>query len=407
MKKFASLVLAVCMVMSLCIISFAESADVYELTCEGIKTSYVSDDWYFEFHALKAVDYKIPDEAEVVAKFYSDETLLTTLTLNDIGHGTIDNVIGSRYFPIALAIRKNIFIPGAWDMEPNWIPYADLMLNYATLYIEGIGTLEWNLTDEYTENEWLALKDVQPGSPFEETDETVVDLDFYEMAKHPSKDNWFLRFEITRVPDGVIESMVAELYSGETKITTATLTPSAVIDVNDDSTFFIPFYTSVAPGMESDSWTYTDWTPYADIVPDKIVVTTNGNEVLTCEGFDLPLWNEEFPGIQSGAPEVEEDEEDEEGDEREAREPSEPSPQKIERDRIVAAILAAKEGDTVTLDVKKLDVVSRFIADAMSGKNVNLEYALGEDTVTVNGKNVPKSPAYRVWYSLELFSKFA
>jgi len=97
----------------------------------------------------------------------------------------------------------------------------------------------------------------------------------------------------------------------------------------------------------------------------------------------------------------------EDDDDREEREPSEPTPAEIERDRVVAAIKSAEDGETVVLDVKDTSVVSRFIADAMSGKNVNLEYALGEETVTVNGKSVPKTPAYRVWYSLELFKQFA
>jgi len=86
---------------------------------------------------------------------------------------------------------------------------------------------------------------------------------------------------------------------------------------------------------------------------------------------------------------------------------SEPTPAEIERDRVVAAIESAEDGTTVVLNVKDTSVVSRLVADALSGKNVNLEYALGEETVTVNGKSVPKSPAYRVWYSLELFAQFA
>jgi len=96
-----------------------------------------------------------------------------------------------------------------------------------------------------------------------------------------------------------------------------------------------------------------------------------------------------------------------EEEEREDREPSEPTPAELERDRVVAAIESAEDGATVVLNVKDTSVVSRLVADALSGKNVNLEYALGEETVTVNGKSVPKSPAYRVWYSLELFAQFA
>lgn len=86
---------------------------------------------------------------------------------------------------------------------------------------------------------------------------------------------------------------------------------------------------------------------------------------------------------------------------------NEPSSSVVERDRIVEALGSAKDGETVTADAKKLDNVSRFIADAMSGRNVNLSYELDGETVTVNGFNVPLSPAWRIWYSFEAFAEFA
>lgn len=86
---------------------------------------------------------------------------------------------------------------------------------------------------------------------------------------------------------------------------------------------------------------------------------------------------------------------------------SEPSSADVERDRVVEALGAAGDGETVTADARKLDKISRFIADAISGRNVNLSFELDGKTVTVNGLNVPLSPAWRVWYSFEAFAAFA
>jgi len=138
-------------------------------------------------------------------------------------------------------------------------------------------------------------------------------------------------------------------------------------------------------------------------------ITTNANGEITSGVFAEDVTDYIAEGVEIEVVDnnwivgnsINNDEEDDEED------TSEPTPAEIERDRVVAAIKVAEDGDTVVLNVKDTSVVSRLIADAMSGKNVNLEYALGEETVTVNGKNVPKSPAYRVWYSLELFSQFA
>ncbi|MBR6735462.1 MAG: hypothetical protein IKL92_01165, partial [Oscillospiraceae bacterium] len=138
-------------------------------------------------------------------------------------------------------------------------------------------------------------------------------------------------------------------------------------------------------------------------------ITTNANGEITSGVFAEDVTDYIAEGVEIEVVDnnwivgnsINNDEEDDEED------TSEPTPAEIERDRVVAAIKVAEDGDTVVLNVKDTSVVSRLIADAMSGKNVNLEYTLGEETVTVNGKNVPKSPAYRVWYSFELFSQFA
>ena len=77
------------------------------------------------------------------------------------------------------------------------------------------------------------------------------------------------------------KSVAVKLYSGETLLTTATLnTNTGVLTVGKN----YPFVTCCIPTKgEDDAWSLTSWTPKDDVVPNKVVLFVDDNEMDTME----------------------------------------------------------------------------------------------------------------------------
>ena len=85
------------------------------------------------------------------------------------------------------------------------------------------------------------------------------------------------------------KSVAVKLYSGETLLTTATLnTNTGVLTVGKN----YPFVTCCIPTKgEDDAWSLTSWTPKDDVVPNKVVLFVDDNEMDTMEfTLDAAEW---------------------------------------------------------------------------------------------------------------------
>ena len=66
-----------------------------------------------------------------------------------------------------------------------------------------------------------------------------------------------------------------QLYSGDTPLTTATLKPGILAAGQNH-----PFVTCCIPTEgEDEAWSLTPWTPKDDVVPNKVVLFVDGNEM--------------------------------------------------------------------------------------------------------------------------------
>ena len=75
------------------------------------------------------------------------------------------------------------------------------------------------------------------------------------------------------------ESVAVKLYRGDTLLTTATLKTNVLaVDKNH------PFVTCCIPTEgEDDAWSLTSWTPRDNVVPNKVVLFVDDNEMDTME----------------------------------------------------------------------------------------------------------------------------
>ena len=75
------------------------------------------------------------------------------------------------------------------------------------------------------------------------------------------------------------KSVAVKLYSGDTLLTTATLQPG-ILNAGQN----YPFVTCCIPTEgEDDAWSLTPWTPKDDVVPNKVVLFVDDNEMGTME----------------------------------------------------------------------------------------------------------------------------
>ena len=202
-----------------------------------------------------AVSIELEDitfEKSVQVKLFSDETLLTTATLNE---GFVDANQLQKYVTCCIPTKG---ADEAWSLTP-WIPRDKIVPNKAVLFVDGneLDTKKLTLDAEA----WAALPGTVPYSGSIERAAITHDNGILKNAVSVDLKN--VNFE---------SSVQVQLYSGETLLTTATLQ-----GVNPGSYGFLTC--CIATETADEYWALTPWTPKDDVVPNKVVLFVDGHEM--------------------------------------------------------------------------------------------------------------------------------
>ena len=252
MKKFLSIALALLMLaVMLPVVALADepsgSIDSASITHAG---GHLKNAVSLE---LKGVTF-----AESVAvELYSDDTLLTTATLQGVDPSSYD------FLTCCIATQT---ADEYWSLTP-WTPRDNVVPNKAVLVVDGLKLAEKKF--ELNADEWAALPGTYGGS----IESAII-----------THDNGVLKNAVSVELQDVTfaESVAVKLYSGETLLTTATLN-TGVLNAGEN----YPFVTCCIPTEGEDAaWSLTSWTPKDDVVPNKVVLFVDDNEMDTME-FDL------------------------------------------------------------------------------------------------------------------------
>ena len=250
-RKFFCLLLAVVMVCTLLPITAlaAEPSGSIERVgithANGVLKNAVSV-------GLKNVNF----ESSVQVKLYSGDTLLTTATLQEVDPGSY----GFLTCCIATETADEY-----WALTP-WTPKDDVVPNKAVLVVDGHE--EDTKTFTLDADEWAAL----PGTVLPSSGsingacitQNAVSIELEDIT-----------FE---------KSVQVKLFSGETLLTTATLK-----GVTPGSYGFLTC--CIATETADEYWALTPWTPKDDVVPNKVVLFVDGNEMDTMEfTLDAAEW---------------------------------------------------------------------------------------------------------------------
>ena len=254
MKKFLSLALAVLMLaVMLPITALADEPS------GSIERAVITHDNKILKNAV-SVDLKnVNFESSVQVQLYSDETLLTTATLQGVDPGN------HNFLTCCIATET---ADEYWPLTP-WTPRDNVVPNKAVLVVDGHEKDTKNFTLD--DDEWAALPGTYGGSI-----ESAIITHENKILKLKNA----VSVELQDVT--FAESVAVKLYSGETLLTTATLN-TGVLNVGQN----YPFVTCCIPTEgEDDAWSLTPWTPKDDVVPNKVVLFVDDNEMDTME-FDL------------------------------------------------------------------------------------------------------------------------
>ena len=252
MKKFLSLALAVLMLAVMLPITAlaaepSSSIDSANITHAGgnLKNAVSLE--------LKGVTFT----ESVAVKLYSGDTLLTTATLQP---GILN--VGQKY-PFVTCCIPTEGADDAWALTP-WTPRDNVVPNKAVLFVDGHeeGTKTFTLDAD----EWAALPGTYGGS----IESAIITHDNGVLKNAVSVDLKNVNFE---------SSVQVQLYSGKTLLTTATLQ-----GVTPKSYGFLTC--CIATETADEYWPLTPWTPKDDVVPNKVVLFVDDNEMDTME-FDL------------------------------------------------------------------------------------------------------------------------
>ena len=195
-----------------------------------------------------SVELKDVTFAESVAvKLYSDETLLTTATLQGVTPGSHD------FLTCCIATQT---ADEYWALTP-WTPRDNVVPNKAVLVVDGHEQDRKTFTLD--NDEWANL----PG--------TVLPCSIERAAI--THDNGILKDAVSVDLKNVnfASSVQVQLYSGNTLLTTATLQ-----GVTPGSHDFLTC--CIATETADKYWSLDPWTPKDDVVPDKAVLVVDGHE---------------------------------------------------------------------------------------------------------------------------------
>ena len=209
---------------------------------------------------LKNVNF----ESSVQVKLYRDATLLTTATLQGVKPGSYG------FLTCCIATES---ADANWALTP-WTPWDNVVPNKVVLFVDDneMGTMEFTLDAA----EWAVLPGTYGGS----IERAGMTHDNGVLKNAVSVDLKNVNFK---------SSVQVKLYRGETLLTTATLQR-----VDPDSYDFLTC--CIATQTADEYWSLTPWTPKDDVVPNKVVLFVDDNEMDTMEfTLDAAEWAD-LPG---------------------------------------------------------------------------------------------------------------
>ena len=246
MKKFLSLALAVLML--------AVMLPITTLAAEpsgSIERAVITHDNKILKNAV-SVDLKnVNFESSVQVQLYSDETLLTTATLQGVDPGN------HNFLTCCIATET---ADKYWPLTP-WTPRDNVVPNKAVLVVDGHEKDTKNFTLDA--DEWAALPGTYGGS----IERAVITHANGVLKNAVSVDLKNVNFK---------SSVQVKLYSGDTLLTTATLQ-----GVDSGSYGFLTC--CIATETADEYWSLTPWTPRDNVVPNKVVLFVDDNEMDTME----------------------------------------------------------------------------------------------------------------------------
>ena len=218
---------------------------------------------------LKNVNF----ESSVRVELYSGETLLTTAALKT---GVL--AVGQNH-PFVTCCIPTEGEDDAWSLT-SWTPKDDVVPDKAVLVVDGRKLDEKTFT--LNAEDWANL----PGTvlPYSGSIERVGITHANGVLKNAvSVDLKNVNFE---------SSVQVQLYSGNTLLTTATLQ-----GVTPGSHDFLTC--CIATETADEYWSLTSWTPKDNVVPNKVVLLVDDNEMDTMEfNLDAAEWKA-LPGTRS------------------------------------------------------------------------------------------------------------
>ena len=255
MKKFLSLALAVLMLAVMLPITALAAGPTGSIERavithdNGVLKNAVSVD-------LKNVNF----ESSVQVQLYSGETLLTTATLQKVTPGSHD------FLTCCIA---TVTADEYWSLTP-WTPRDNVVPNRAVLVVDGSKLDEKTFT--LNAEDWANL----PGTVLPCSIERAGITHANGVLKNAvSVDLKNVTFKT---------SVQVKLYSGDTLLTTATLQR-----VDPDSYDFLTC--CIATQTADEYWPLTPWTPKDNVVPNKVVLFVDDNEMDTMEfNLDAAEW---------------------------------------------------------------------------------------------------------------------
>ena len=209
---------------------------------------------------LKNVNF----ESSVQVQLYRDETLLTTATLQGVTPGSYG------FLTCCIATET---ADECWSLT-SWTPKDDVVPNKAVLVVDG----HEEDTETFTldADEWAAL----PGTAFPYSgsiERAGMTHDNGVLKNAVSVDLKNVNFE---------SSVQVQLYSDETLLTTATLNTDKL-----GAGSYSYLTCCIATETADEYWSLTPWTPKDDVVPNKVVLFVDDNEMDTMEfTLDAAEW---------------------------------------------------------------------------------------------------------------------
>ena len=211
---------------------------------------------------LKNVTFK----SSVKVQLYSGKTPLTTATLNT-------DKLGAGSYPYLTCCIATQTADEYWSLTP-WTPKDNVVPDKAVLVVDGHeqDTKIFTLDAE----DWANLPGtvLPPSGSIERAGITHANGGLKNAVSVDLKN---VNFE---------SSVQVQLYSGETLLTTATLNTDKL------GAGSYPYLTCcIATETADEYWSLTPWTPKDNIVPDKVVLFVDDNEMDTMEfTLDAAEW---------------------------------------------------------------------------------------------------------------------